>query len=205
MSLPKENNVIPIELNDKERAFVAAYFECNANGTRAWLKLHPTASYDSARSSAPEYLAKPSVKAEISRIWSERAMSAEEAVGRMSMIAKADLYPFIRIDDDGFVYFNFADKQALEHLYLIKEIETKRERRIEGQGKSAETWEGEWVRVKLHDAYTAQRDIAKIHGKLTDRLDLSNKDGSLKPETLKPSEIAERVAALLKSKDANGS
>jgi phage terminase small subunit len=174
-----ENNDTPIELSDKERVFVTAYFECNANGTRAWLKLHPDAKYDSAKSSAAEYLTKPNVKDEIKRIWTERAMSAEEAIARMSAIAKSDVYPFIRIDDDGFVYFNFADKQAQEHLYLIKEIETKRERRIEGQGKNAEEWEGEWVRVKLHDAYAAQRDIAKMHGKLSDRLDITSKGEKL--------------------------
>lgn len=43
----------------------------------------------------------------------------------------------------------------------------------------------------------------RIAGKVTDKVDLSNSDGTLKPETLKPSEIAARVAALLKIKDAD--
>jgi terminase small subunit-like protein len=202
MSQPnEENNDTPIELSDKQRAFVTAYFERNANGTRAWLKLHPDSSYDAAKSSASEYLTNPNVKAEIKRVWTERAMSAEEAIGRMSAIAQADLFPFIKIDDDGFVYFNFADEQAKEYLFLVKKIKTKRERRIDSYDK---TWEGEWVEVELHDAYAALRDIAKMHGKLSERLDLSNSDGSLKPETMSPSEILARADALRKQiKDAD--
>jgi len=173
MTIPEEKNDTPIELSNDELAFIAAYFECNMNGTRAYMKLHPKSSYDSARSSAPAYIANPSIKAEITRILTERAMSAEEAVARMGAIAKADLYPFIRTGEDGFVYFDLSDAQAQEHLYLIKEMETKRERRFEGNGKDAETWEGEWVKVKLHDAYIALRDIAKMHGKLTEKVDVN--------------------------------
>lgn len=204
MTIPEEKNDTHIELSDDELAFMAAYFECNANGTRAWLKLHPKSSYDAAKSSASDYLTNPNLRAAIRQTWEARAMSAEEAIGRMSAIAAADLHPFIRVDDDGFVWFNFADVDAKEYLFLIKKIKTKRERRIEGKGKDAETWEGEWVEVELHDAYTALRDIAKMHGKLVDRHELTGKDGKdLMPEEMKPSEIAERVAALLKAKDAN--
>ena len=204
--MSEENNDTLIELTDEQLAFKAAYFECNANATRAWMKLHPDAKYESAKAQASAFLTNVNLRASIRQTWIDRAMSAEEAIARMSAIASSDMYPFIKIDDDGFVYFNFADPQAKEHLYLIKEIETKRERRIEGQGKNAEQWEGEWVRVKLHDAYTAQRDIAKMHGKFVDRLELSNPDGSLKPETMTPSEILARADALRKAvKDANGS
>jgi hypothetical protein len=161
-------------------AFVAAYFENNMNGTRAYLSLHPKSSYDAAKSSASDTLTKPNVKAEIKRILTERAMSAEEAIARVGAIAKAELFPFIRIDDDGFVYFNFSDPQAREHLYLVKKMKTKRERRVAGAGKSAEAWEGEWVEVELHDAHAALRDILKMHGKLTDRVDLTSGGKELK-------------------------
>ena len=36
--------------------------ECYRNGTRAYLKLHPTAKYQSAKASASRLLKKPSVK-----------------------------------------------------------------------------------------------------------------------------------------------
>ena len=176
MSQPEEKqNDTPIETTREDSAFITAFFKNNMNGTRAYLSLHPQSSYDAAKSSASAILTKPNVKAEVKRILTEQAMSAEETVARMGAIARADHYPFIQVDDDGFVYFNFADPIAKEHLYLIKKMKTKRERRIEGVGKSAEEWEGEWVEVELHDAYAALRDIAKMHGKLTERLDVNGK------------------------------
>ena len=39
-------------------------------------------------------------------------------------------------------------------------------------------------------------------GKPNQSVNLTNSDGSLKPESMKPSEIAERVAAILKEKNA---
>ena len=177
-----EPNDTPIKPSLDELAFIATYFESNMNGTRAYMKLHPNASYDSSKSSASEILTKDNIKAEIKRRLEERAMSAEEAIARMGAIAKADLFPFIRIDEDGFAYFNLADPQAMEHLFLIKEMETKRERRIEGKGENTETWEGEWVRVKLHDSYAALRDIAKMHGKLTEKVDVTSKGEKLQQD-----------------------
>ena len=45
---------------------------------------------------------------------------------------------------------------------------------------------------------------ARIAGKVADRVELSNPDGSLKPETMSPSEILARADALRKQiKDAN--
>jgi hypothetical protein len=184
-----------IELSLDDQAMLVAYFKNNMIGVRAWMATHPNSAYDSARASASEWLTKPNIKSEIKRILSERAMSAEEAIDRMGAIAKADLYPFIRTGDDGFVYFDLSDPQAMEHLFLIKEMETKRERRIEGKGKDAEVWEGEWVKVKLHDAYTALRDIAKMHGRLQERVDVTNSDGSLKPEN--NAQVLDRVNQLI--------
>lgn len=176
-----ESEDTPIVLSDDQIAFMAAYFECNANATRAWMKLHPKVTYESAKALASAFLTNINLRAAIRKVWESRAMGAEEAIARMSAIAKADLQPFIRIDDDGFVYFNFADIDAQEYLFLIKKIKTKRERRVEGVGKDAEEWEGEWMEVELHDAYTALRDIAKMHGKIPDRHEITGKDGKELP------------------------
>jgi hypothetical protein len=201
MSNPsEENNDTLIELSPDDKAMLIAYFRNNTVATRAWMETHPKASYASAAVSATEWLKKPNIRAAINQFYDENLMSEKETMWRMGAIAKADLFPFIKIDDDGFVYFNFADEQAKEYLFLVKKIKTKRERRLEGITE----WEGEWVEVELHDAYAALRDIAKMHGKLSERLDLSNSDGSLKPETMSPSEILARADALRKQiKDAD--
>ena len=154
-----------------ELAFVLAYFAENMNSTRAYMRLHPKAKYDSARATAPEWLAKPSVQIEIKRRLEENAMGAAEALYRLGEMARAEMRPFIRISDDGFCYFNFSDPESSRYMYLIKKIKTKRERRIDGGGKDSEAWEGEWVEVELHDAQAALRDILKIHGKFVDRFE----------------------------------
>lgn len=174
MSEQNESNDTPIELTPDEQAFVNAYFEKNMNGTRAYMKLHPKAAYDTARVNASVTLTKTNIRAEIKRRLNEQAMSAEEAIYRLGEIGRADLFPFVRIDDDGFVYFNFADPEAKRHLFLIKKIKSKRERRLEGKGDDAEAWEGEWVEVELHDAHKAIQDILKIHGKFIDKMDLTS-------------------------------
>ena len=48
----------------QENSFICYYLseECYRNGTRAYLKLHPTAKYQSAKASASRLLKKPSVK-----------------------------------------------------------------------------------------------------------------------------------------------
>jgi hypothetical protein len=183
MANQKNENVIHIEPSLDELAFVNAYFEENMNGTRAYMKLHPKAGYDTARANASETLARTSVRAEVRRRLEEKAMSADEALFRLGEMARAELQPFIRIDNDGFVYFNFKDPRAKEHLYLIKKIKTKRERRIEGKGKEAEEWEGEWVEVELHDAQIALRDILKMHGKFVDKIALTDPTGEKSYDT----------------------
>jgi hypothetical protein len=132
-----------LEFTADEWAMVNAYFDENMNQTRAYLKIHPGANYDSARTEASKFFAKPYIQAEIERRLKENAMSAEEVLSRLGDMARASHQPYIKIDDDGFVYFNFADEEARKNLHLIKKIKTKRERRIVGKGDEAEEWEGE--------------------------------------------------------------
>jgi len=197
MAQENENNGTPIELTLDELAFVNAYFECNMNGTRAYMKLHPKVTYESAKATASVVLTNLNVRAEVKRRLNEGAMSVEEALYRVGVMARAELMPFIRVDDDGFTYFNFSDPDAQEYMWLIKEMETKRERRIEGQGKGAEEWEGEWVRVKLVDAQAALRDILKMHGKFVDKVALTDPSGTKQYEPKVDDERFDRAVSTL--------
>jgi len=144
------------------------------NGTEAYKRLHPTSGYDSARSSVVNVLAKPNIKKLISDRLDEMAMTKNEVLFRLSAIARASEFPFIRITDEGFCYFDFSDPEAEHYLFLIKKIKTKRTRRLEGKGENAETWEDEWIEVELHDAQAALNTLAKYHGMLTDKLDVTS-------------------------------
>lgn len=163
-----------IKITPKEESFIVAYFEENQNATRAYMKCYPAAQYNGARASASQLLAKPNIRAEITKRLSEKAISVDEALARLGDMARATHLPFIKIDNDGFVYFDFSQPGASEHMYLIKKIKTKRERRLDSDKKE---WEGEWVEVELHDSLSAIRDALRIHGKFVDQTrDLSQID-----------------------------
>ena len=146
-------------LTYKQQAFVDAYFGCGMNATQAYLDLYPKSSYKSANANSRRLIVNDSIAAALSKRLKEKAMGVDELIARYGEQARASTLPFIRITDEGFVYFNFNDPRAREHMYLIKEIESKRTRRLEGP----EVWEDEWVKVKLHDAQHAMDQIGKLH------------------------------------------
>lgn len=143
------------------------------NRTRAYMRAFPDSSYDAARSSASRMLARANVNAEVARRLKEEAMSVEEGVARLSRFARGTMLPFLKKGPDGFVYMNLNDPEAFEYMFLVKELEAKRQRRIIGSGDAAEEWEDEWVRVKLYSSYEANLDILKMHGKFTKKVDLT--------------------------------
>lgn len=149
------------------------YLSNGFNATQAYLSLHPNSSYAAARNSASEILAKPDIQAIKNDRMNKMAMPANEVIARISNIAMASQFPFIKYQSDGFVYFDFSHPEAKDHLYLIKKLKTKRERRIEGSGADAEEWEGEWVEVELHDSHAALRDLGKYHKLFVERVEKS--------------------------------
>lgn len=163
-----------VEWLDTEWALINAYFDNNMNQTRAYLSVFPSAKYDSAKVEASKFFTKTNVRDEIKYRLDQDAMSVAEVLKRLGDIARASHLPFIRITDDGFVYFDFSDPDAQRHMHLIKKIKTKRERRVVGVGVdedgdvAPEEWEGEWVEVELHDAAAALRDIGRYHAMFTD-------------------------------------
>lgn len=173
---------ITVEFSANEWALINAYFTENMNQTRAYLKVYPNTPYESAKVKASQFFTKVNVRGEITYRLKEEAMGVEEALRRKAAIARADLRPFIKLGKDGFVYFDMSQSEAMEYLFLVKEMETKRERRIEGKGEDAEEWEGEWVRVKLHDANSALTEILKMHGKFTDKIDVTSKGEAIQPK-----------------------
>jgi phage terminase small subunit len=133
-------------------------------------------SKKSAYSIASENLRKPKIRARIEELLKEKVMSRDEVLARLAEQARATLYPFVRVDHDGFIYFNFADPEALKHLHLIKKIKSKRERKIipEKKNQASQTWEGEWVEVELHDPQKALELIGKHHSLFIDRDEKGN-------------------------------
>ncbi len=155
-------------LSEKHQEFVNEYMTC-LNETAAYRSAYPKATYRSAAASASRLLRNVNIQAAVSQRMKERAMGKSEVLARLAAQARGTHYPFIEVDTDGFVYFDFSDPEAQKHLYLIKKIKTKRNRMIRGRGEDAQEWEGEWVEVELHDSQRALELIGKHHSLFVDR------------------------------------
>lgn len=179
----EDGSLTEVEFTASEWALINAYFEENLNQTRAYLKVHPIREsisedekrkkYDVARTSASKEFAKPNIKAEIKYRLQEATMSAPEILKRYTDIARGSIKSFVRVAEDGFVYFDLSQPEAQANMHLIKKMETKRERKIEGTGENAEEWEGEWVKVELHDAPSALLQLGRHYSLFTDKTDLT--------------------------------
>lgn len=154
------------KLTDKEEAFCREYV-ISWNATRA--AIDAGYSKKTAKEIAHKNLTKAHIKERIEELMRTKVMTRDEVLARLADQARGSHYPFIRIDDDGFVYFDFSDPEAQKHLHLIKKIKTKRDRRVVGRGEEAEIWEGEWVEVELHDSQKALELIGKHHQLFVDR------------------------------------
>lgn len=162
--MPKK---IEKKLSDAHRRFVYEYIANGYNATQAYKKVYPKTGYEAARSSASALLTIPNIREAIKKEFESKAMEKEEILARLADMGRATHYPFIEIDSDGFIYFDFSSPEARAHLHLIKKIKTKRNRQIVGKGEDAETWEGEWIEVELHDSKDALKLIGQ-HQKLFD-------------------------------------
>ncbi len=158
-------------LTDKEEQFCQEYV-ISWNATRA--AIDAGYSKKMAYSIGYENTKKPHIKARIEELLKEKVMSREEVLARLASQARASHYHFIRVDGEGFVYFDFSDEDAMRHLHLIKKIKSKRQRLVRGKGDDAEEWEGEWVEVELHDPQRALELIGKHHSLFIDRDDGGN-------------------------------
>jgi hypothetical protein len=105
--------------------------------------------------------------------WRAKIMGSTEVLGRLSDMARATVLPFIRISEDGAVFFDFSDPDAKNYFHLIKKVKTKRTRRLTGRGDDVEQWEDEWVEVELHDAQAALVNMGRHHKLFTDQQEVS--------------------------------
>jgi hypothetical protein len=182
-------------LSKKHQRVLDEYLLCFSQ-VASYQKVYPKATYDSAKALASNLFTDVNFSAHLISRLNEAHMSADEALKLTADIARGDVSQFINpfggIDVD----------RVRANGKLIKKIRTRTITKIGKTDKDEDT-EITDTEIELYPADAAIERILKIHGKFTDRVDLTNSDGSLKPEEMKPSEIAARVAALLKDKDAD--
>lgn len=131
-------------LTDKQRAFVEYYLANGFNGTQAAL----SAGYaeKGARQQAAETLAKPYIRELIEARIKEIAMSADEALARLSEMARASMEDFIDADT---ATLNLAKAKANGKLHLVRKF-------THNVGKETEN-----ISIELYDAQSALLAILK--------------------------------------------
>lgn len=175
------------KLNDRQRLFCREYLK-DFNGTQAAIR----AGYspDSAYSIAYDLLKKPEIISEIKtlvgRLLEEQEIQIARILQELYIIALSDITdffgreePWVETDPDtgeekvdGRKELQMRLKEELgEKTRAIAQIEERSSR-----GRSVET------KYKLHDKLKAIELIGKYLGMFKEELELSNPDGSLKPE-----------------------
>lgn len=154
-------------LNNKQRAFVAEYLR-DFNATQAAIRVGY--SPKSAYSIGQENLKKPVIADAIKQALSEKAMSADEVLTRLAEHARGDMGDFIDIDSMSFsLDLNKAKEKGLTRL--IKKV---RDRVVMTSNKDGEETETHTLEIELYDAKSALDTLAKYHGLLVDRTDVTS-------------------------------
>ena len=156
-------------LKKKQQIFVDEYLKCwNAaeSARKAGYSVH------SAYAIGWELLRKPEIKAEIQTRLDEAHMSADEALKLTADIARGDMAQLMDISSVG---FNLDMEAAKEKglTKLIKKVKQKTTTYI-AKKESEEDREVTELEVELYDAQAAARDILKVHGRFTEKVDVTS-------------------------------
>lgn len=186
-------------LTKTDLATLAEYFK-TWNGTRAWMETHPRSSYNAARASGSEWLAKPNIKAAIADKLVELHMSADEALALQAEIARADLGTFFKVVEEWMLnplpsYEILEEKEEIVSIedggqekrvsYLVRHVVLDTAKIVDPRyshllHKFTDS-KRTGLSIETYDKQAAIRDVLKVHGKFTEKVDLSNSDGSLQP------------------------
>jgi len=150
-----------------QEVFISEYLQY-FNGTEAYSRAYPKAKRDSARTNGSRLLADANISEAIQARLNEVHMSADEALKLTADIARGDVTEFI-------TQFGNIDIDLLKQSgkgRLIKKIKQKTVTKI-GKGEKDEDVEILDTEIELYDAQSALRDILKIHGKMTESIDLT--------------------------------
>ena len=164
----------PKKLTNKQRIFIDEYLR-SFNATRAAIK----AGYSekTARSVGSENLTKPDIRTEIDERLQQSRMSADEALLRISNIANGDIGELL--DNNGLLDIRQAKEKGLTRL--LKKIKQKTITHI-GKKDDDDDTEITEIEFEMYSAHEAQRDILKVNGRFTDRVDLTSGGKELQPE-----------------------
>jgi len=140
------------KLTDKQQAWIDAYL-VTLNATEAARRVYDSDDYSTLQSIGSENLSKPVLRAELDRRFRERAMGADELIMRESEAAALDIGPYVQEDGT---------------LDLKRMREDGKTRLITGLVPGRDG-----LKVELVDPHASRKLLARYHGLLSDRLDVT--------------------------------
>lgn len=181
-------------ISKKHQNFINEYLK-TFNATQAYMRTYPKASYDTARANGSALLAKANISSEIQNRLDEARMDAQEALHRLSDIARGDIAEIMEVSSVG---FNLDMQKANEAglTKLIKRVKQKTTTYI-SNSENGEDREVHEIDVELYNAHEAIRDILKITGKFSEHVDITSKGEKIE---FTDEERALRIAAILNEK-----
>lgn len=185
-------------LSKKHCLFVEEYLK-QFNATKAYLTVYPKSSYDSARANSARLLANDNISKEIQARLAEVHMSADEALKHMADMGRSDMGVFWKVTDE-WMYNPLPEYEILDEKEVMDDTKYPPEKRISyrvrhvvlDMDKVADprySWmikkfsnsRRNGLSIEMYDRHAVNRDILKVHGKFTDRVDVTSGGEKLQP------------------------
>ena len=163
------------KLSKADEVFVSEYL-LTFNATAAYRKAHPNAKDNTAGTNGWKLLKKAEIQEAIRVRLNEVHMSADEALKLTADIARGDVTEFI-------TSFGALDIDALRKSgkgRLIKKIKQRTITKI-GKNETDGDTEVHDTEIEFYDAQAAQRDILKVHGRFTEKVDVTSGGEKVNP------------------------
>ena len=149
-------------LSKKHQRVLDEYLICFSQW-RAYQRVYPNTTYDSAKAAASKLFTDINFSAALAERLNESHMSADEAIKRMSDIARGDIGKFL--DRMGSLDIEAAREAGLTPL--IKKIKQRTVTKI-GKKNDDDDTETHDLEIELYSAKDAIDTILKVGGKLKD-------------------------------------
>jgi phage terminase small subunit len=158
-------------LSKKHQRVLDEYLIC-FNQTRAYQKIYPKTTYDSAKALASNLFTDVNFSAHLQARLNEAHMQADEALKLMTDIARGDIAQLMEVSSVGF-NLDMSKAQELGLTHLIKKVKQKTTLYI-AKKESDDDREVTELEIELYDKQAAIRDFLKLHGKLSERVDVTS-------------------------------
>lgn len=159
-------------MNVRHQQFVNEYLKL-WNATRAYQRVYPKASYDTARANGATLLADASIAEAVQKRLEQNAMSADEVLARLAEHARGDMGDFVSIAD-GLPSLDLSTAQ--DKTRLIKKVKTTKKTYVKRGDPDTSVTEIE-AEIELYDAQSALEKLGRHHKLFTDKTEVTGKDG----------------------------